>query len=400
MRVLEYIHSSLIMMIIVPFLYALAQYQDADGTVILYIKCMLIIVPVVVTEIAVRKLRNPFLYILTGFLATALLYGFIKLFFTDSSQCYRLVLTAEALIIVFIRFQERIRLARQAKEDDIYTAPQICFLNKPSFSFIWYFVIMYAVGICFSSKRLCDIAFINTALYFFTTLAHTYLTATGDYLKLNKRTKSMPKKRIYAVNAVMTGAFAALVLMVVLAAFAFSGARRYTDVRSWFKDVPAEPFFAEYNTQPYAEEKAADPFTMPDMGEPAPEPSKFWEYFWNVSAAVMLMFTAYGIFRMIRQVFAEFRGSFDDNGDRVEELKDEITDKEQLLDIRRYFRSDSASERVRRRYRKMIRKNRNEIPAPYETPTELEKNAGLLEDAVMKELHKEYELVRYGRQKG
>lgn len=400
MRVLEYIHSSLIMMIIVPLLYTLAQYQDTDGTIILYIKCMLIIIPVVVTEIAVRKIRNPFLYILAGFLTTAALYGFINLFFSESSQCYRLVLPAESLIIVFVRFQERIRLARQAKEDDIYTAPQISFLNKPSFSFIWYFVIMYVVGICFSSKMLCDIAFINTALYFFTALAHTYLTATGDYLNLNKRTKSMPKKRIYAVNAVMTGAFAALVLMVVLAAFAFSGARRYTDVRSWFNDVPAEPFFAEYNTQPDAEENEADPFAMFDMGEPAPEPSKFWEYFWNVSAAAMLMFTAYGIFKMIRQVFAEFRGSFDDNGDRVEELKDEITDKEQLLDIRRYFRSDSASERVRRRYRKMIRKNRNEIPAPYETPTELEKNAGLLEDAVMKELHKEYELVRYGRQKG
>lgn len=397
MKLLEYIHASLIMMLIIPFLYALAAYRDADGTVMLYIKCLLVIFPVIMTEMAVRKTKNPGFYLLTGLLVTGALWGLMHLLFADSSLCYRMVMPAESLLIVFIRFRERIRLARQAKEDDIYAAPQISFLNKPSLGFVWYFVAMYIIGICFYSKELCDIAFWNAAVYFFVALAHNYFTATDRYLDLNKRTKSIPKKRLYAVSAAMTGAFAGLVLMAMLPSFFLAGQRRYTDIRTWFDDVQTGPYAIEYQVQPDNNGFEADPIALLNEGEPAPEPSKLWEYFCRIFAAACFGGMLYGAFRMIRQVFGEFRNSFDENGDRVEELEEAVLDKEEGLGFKRYIRTDSVSERVRRQYRKTIRKHRKEIPAPYESPTELEKNAGLSENAIMKELHASYELVRYGR---
>ncbi len=57
----------------------------------------------------------------------------------------------------------------------------------------------------------------------------------------------------------------------------------------------------------------------------------------------------------------------------------------------------SAAERIKRRYRKTIRKHRKDRPAPYESPTEIEAGAGLKDDEQMRQLHKAYEEVRYGK---
>ena len=109
------------------------------------------------------------------------------------------------------------------------------------------------------------------------------------------------------------------------------------------------------------------------------------------------MFMAHWAVKMFRQVFLEFRDSFDENGDKVEELDDESLQKEERLGLRRGVKADSEAERIRRIYRRTIRKHRKEIPAPYESPSELEKNAGLFEDEDMKRLHVKYENVRYGQ---
>ena len=63
---------------------------------------------------------------------------------------------------------------------------------------------------------------------------------------------------------------------------------------------------------------------------------------------------------------------------------------------KRHRRTDSAAEKIKRRYRKMIRMHREDRPAPYESPAEIEEGAGLQDDEEMRELHRAYEEVRYG----
>ena len=58
MKMLEYIHATLIVMLVLPVMYAVAGLKDADGEGMLYLKCLLIAVPIVVTGIAVRRLKN------------------------------------------------------------------------------------------------------------------------------------------------------------------------------------------------------------------------------------------------------------------------------------------------------------------------------------------------------
>lgn len=401
MRMLTYLHATLIAMLVLPLLYAIAELQDVDGEGMLYLKCLLILIPIVVTEIAVRRLKNPGVYLLSTLAVTGAMWGVIRLFFGGSGTLYPIVMVAESIFTALIRFRERLRLARQQKEDDLYAAPAVSLINLPSLGFLWYFAVMYMIGILFYSKILCDFAFWNGAVYFFVALAYTYITETNHYLGLNKRTKSIPRKRLYAIGSGMAGVFAALVLIAMLPSFFLAGHRRYTDIRTWSDNMR----FVEY--QPMIPQQAGgdgyagdDWIAMLNEGEPLPEPSKFWTYLGWIAAAAGIAFMAYEAVKMLRQVFREFRDSFDENGDIIEALDDEPLQKEERLGLRRGRKSESEAERVRRTYRRTIMKHRKEIPAPYETPTELEKNAGLSEDESMKLLHVKYERVRYGQGKG
>lgn len=58
---------------------------------------------------------------------------------------------------------------------------------------------------------------------------------------------------------------------------------------------------------------------------------------------------------------------------------------------------ENEAQRIRRKYRKTIRKHRKDRPAPYESPAEIEALAGLEQDEQMQKLHVQYETVRYGK---
>lgn len=398
MRLLTYLHATLIEMLVLPLLYAIAGIQDADGEGMLYLKCLLILVPVAVTEIAVRRLKNPGVYLLCALAVTGAVWGVIRLFFGGSGVLYPIVILAESIFTALIRFRERLRLARQRKENDLYAAPAVSLLNQPSLGFLWYFAVMYVIGILFYSKTLCDYAFWNGAVYFFAALAYTYITGTNHYLGLNRRTKSIPRKRLYTIGSGMLGLFAGLVLIAMLPSFLLAGQRRYTDIRTWSDNMQFAEYQPEIPQQTGGDGYPGDDWIMMlNEGGAPPEPSKLWTYLGWIFAVAGIVFLIYEAVKMLRQVFHEFRDSFDENGDKVEELDDEPSQKEECLNLRRSRKSDSESERIRRTYRRTIRKHRNEIPAPYESPSELEKNAGLSEDEEMKLLHKKYESVRYGQ---
>ncbi len=137
MKVLTYLHATLIAMLVLPLLYTLTETLDVNGEGILYLKCLLIFVPIMVTEIAVRRLKNLGVYVLSCIAVTVAVWGVIRLLFKDSGALYPIVITTESLLVAFFRFRERLRLARQEKEDDFYAAPAGSLINQPSFGFLW-----------------------------------------------------------------------------------------------------------------------------------------------------------------------------------------------------------------------------------------------------------------------
>lgn len=408
-RWMEYLHAALFFALFVPLVYAVPKWSDPAGTGVLYLKCLLIVVPVVVTERAARNIRSVVLYFLISLLLMAGMGVAVRLIaflsgekgvFEGYAVCYGVVMLAETLFIVVKRFADRVRVARQQREEPL-AARFVSFLERPALSLVWYFVVLYLFGICLSARALCDIAFYSAIAYTFLALFYEYFGATRAYLEMNKRTKGISRRRLYGVSFSMLLLFAALLSVGMLPAVLLAGQRQYTDIREWLDGVELIPYEYEndYGFQTPQAAGGADWMELINDGKPAPEPSKLvLAVFWGIGTACVLALL-YGIFQMIRQILRDFRDSRDENGDIVEEIDEDqaLQPKEVFLGRKGRRGTESEAERIRRKYRRTIRKHRKERPAPYESPAEIEEYAGLGKDEQMQELHRQYEEARYGK---
>jgi hypothetical protein len=285
---------------------------------------------------------------------------------------------------------------RLKKVDDFLSAKEPSIFDKPRVVYAWYFVVMYILGILFTSKILCDISFGATIFYMLTSFCYEYITGTKNYLYLNNRTKGIPKKRLYGISTAMVLIFLLICLVGILPSVFMSGYRRYTDIRHWMDDMP--PIEIEYGEGDFIQTGQEDPMmALVQQDGEAGEPSKlFSALLWVLGVGAALLFI-YGFVQMIRQIFKDFRNTLDENGDIIEEITDDdMAYKEDELYIKGNH-LDSEAMRIRRRYKRAIRKHRKDLPAPYESPNEIEVNAGLAYNDEMKQLHCEYENARYGK---
>lgn len=407
LKVMEYLHASLFFAMFVPLVYAVPAWSDPAGTAALYLKCLLIAVPIIVTEQAARKVRSVVLYCLISVLLLAGMGGAAGLVAFLSGEkgvyggyeiCYCVMVLAETFFIVVKRFADRVRTAKRQREEPL-AARFVSFMERPALSLVWYFVVLYLLGICLNARPLCDIAFYSAIAYTFLALFYEYFGATRAYLEMNRRTKGIPR-RLYGVSFSMLLLFVVLLSVGMLPAVLLAAQRQYTDIREWFSGVELAPYEYEndYGFQTPQAAGGADWMELLDDGEPAPEPPKLViAVFWGIGTACVLALL-YGVIQMIRQILRDFRNSRDENGDIVEEIGDD-----QTLQFGEFFRNrngrraaESEAERIRRKYRRTIRKHRKERPASYESPAEIEENAGLGADGQMRELHRQYEEARYG----
>lgn len=229
LEILEWIHATLIFALLIPFVYALGELTAPEGTVLLYLKCLLVAVPVAVTGIAENRVKTLGMYILICGALMAVIYGIVAVipqlmeqggFLEMSSHCYRVVLLAETAIIMVIRIVDRIKRRQHEarKEIDPLALYKGSFLNRPSMN-NGYFIVMYIIGILFHSKLLCDTALFSAIVYLFPALAYTFFGTTEHYLMLNKRTTGIPKKRLYAVSGGMLCLYAALLFALSPSSF-------------------------------------------------------------------------------------------------------------------------------------------------------------------------------------
>ena len=102
------------------------------------------------------------------------------------------------------------------------------------------------------------------------------------------------------------------------------------------------------------------------------------------------------LIKKVYSVFQDFRAVNDENGDIVEELQDTDDIINITAPLRR--RKLSERERIRREYRKVIRRHRKDRPAVYESPAEIEQNAGITQTEEGIALHDRYETARYAQE--
>lgn len=401
-RPIGWIHSTLIFSLIIPVVYAISLENKLYHMGRLYALCLMIAVPIVLSDLIAHRSRSLFGYLLGMFMlfgaatAGASLLG--NLLFGNRLYIGAVVIMAVEIIYIaierlLIRLHEKRAEEKEEKNPD--WRPRKSVLVHPEPLGILVFVFAYLSGILFANPGLCNIAFVSAVCYLLLAVAYQYLTETEEYLSLNKRVCNLPVKRLYGISGCACGLFLLLLLAAGVLAGSTAEMRRYVDVRSLAQDI--QP--AEYETlsEMLPAENTGDGFgpEMFDMGEPT-EPPAWLEpltYMLYAATAVLVVWLCVaGILKISRL----FRETYDENGDVIEELEETTERAERIKAGRKRGRRPGYREEIRRRYRREIRRHRKEIPAPCESPTEIEQNAGIADTIECKELHRLYEEARYG----
>ena len=398
-----WLHSTLIMAIITPLLYALgAERQDTIGQT-LYLKCLLIAFPIIITDLAIERCRSLFSYLIISilaFAATGMIGWGIAGSIRDSVMLwgYMLLLLGETAFVIICRIISRLQKKEEkeaARGEDPSWRPAHDALREPAFPVLIFFLAAYAVALNLDNPAVCNAALFSAALYTPVTFLYHYICETENYLALNKRTCNLPSKRIYGIGNGMLALFLLLFLLILLPALFTISSRHYRDLRKWTSPIDID--FTELPTERMEESPEEDPMAllMAEYGEPKPTP-KWLIALSYIMEALVFLFIIILLVKSIISTFHAFRAAADENGDIVEELEDTEEAKRITLPARR--RKLSERERIRKEYRKTIRRHRKDRPAAYESPDEIETNAGIADREDIKELHRNYELARYGKE--
>ena len=401
----EWIHATLLIAIIIPLLYALGAEQPDNIERYLYLKCLIIIFPIVMSDLAVERCRGLFSYLIAGVLIFAAtgglswaVYGSIKTSFP--LWIYMGLILGETIFVLFNRLTERLHKKRdedamQGENPD--WRPSYAILREPTFFALVYFAVIYVLAVNLNNPAVCNAVLFSTITYTLITFLYQYICETENYLLLNKRTCNLPSRRIYGIGNGMLAIFLLLLMIVTLPSLFTISNRHYRDLREWTSNIEfdyTEP--TPENDLEYADEDPMEDL-IAEYGEAKPTPKwvNFLSYVIEIAAFAVL---ALILLKKTYAIFHDFRKAVDENGDIVEELEDAEETVQPVKKVSPFNRHKlSERERVRKKYRKTIKRHRKDRPAPYESPYEIEINAGIADSAEGQEIHQNYERARYGK---
>lgn len=401
----KYIHSILLLAIIIPTIYAMAVNTEEYNGTMLYVLGLLVAIPVLLTGFTAAKCKSLFFYLLVSIASAAVTLELAvwsgKAALGKLVWGYVLFLAAEIFWVVLENFLERISANKDAGRGETYSPdwkPREGILEKPRYGVLTLFTAAYLVGLGFSNPALCNQALGSAALYLFLTAVFSYVERTEEYLALHKRVCNLPSKRIYGIGGGILAAALTVVALFVLAAAFTAKYRQYTDVRGWelLSEIKIEQFMPE-ETEGTGGGGDMMEMLQQEVGEAEPMP--YWvEMIFRVLAGMIMLGFLAAVLQAIRMIFKQFRENYEENGDIVEELKEHREEAERLRKKKRETHLHSQRERVRYQYRRFIRKHRKGKPGAYETPHEIETLADVAESEEGKAMHRMYEEARYGRE--
>lgn len=401
-----YIHTVLLLAIIIPVLYALAlKPQEYDGDR-LYFLGLLILLPVAATGIAIKRCKSLLLYLAVSIASMCLMMGLAILLgnavLDGPVAGYLFVLAVEGFVVTLERFLQRSSEDKTAGKGESYEPdyrPRESIFENPHVGVVLIFAAAYLVGLLFANPPLCNQALISAVLYLFAAAPYFFVRSTQNYLDLHKRVGSIPSKRIYGIGSGILAAVLAVLALLTVAAVATSGHRYYTDIREWefFSEMDDDVPLQQAEWQQMGGGMGMSEQLQEMFGETEPAPLWVEALFWVFGVACVLAFLV-AVVQAVRAIFQKFRENFEENGDIVEELCEETGTVKRLTGRKREPRFGSRREQVRYQYRRFIRKHRKGKPEAYETPYEIETFAKVADSAEGKEMHRLYEEVRYGKE--
>lgn len=406
MQLLEILHPVLLLALVCPFFYVFYKERLDSQIMPLYLAGHVLLICTAVSRIAVRKVKTfrAYLTVCTAALLLTVLLAWIlgkRLFGNILSIAYVLEVAVGGLWMTVDACRIRIqgnRRQKAEKEQDINWVDQSVMTEKPLSAALVLFVICYLAALLNACPIFCDIALISGTLYLLIFLVYRQLEATENYLADTKSITNVPKQKIRRLRMGMLLASLLLACVISLFALLTRGYRTYHDLRYYdFSIGLDEEVVGEYAGQETGSFEELPEWLEALEAVPKWEMPKWLEYAgWGI-AFLCLACILFFLVRGIVNYFLEFRGVPEENGDMAEALDEEVAQKIPLT--RRTFLPGALSEneRIRRTYRKKIRRYRKERPMACETPDEIEEKTAFPGNFAVQELHDAYEKARYGK---
>lgn len=403
-RGLEWLHVVLILSMLAPLICMADRQMQPDQIYRTYFAGYLLIVPVIGLMQAERGCKN-FIQYLAVFLCMC--FG-VKI---ASQKLSGLVLNERAAIVytvcmnictvliaagAFATRMYKIRRKEARENQDSTWKEEGFILDRPGKGFSVIFVVIYISGLFRTCPQICNLALYSTLVYLLLAIAHEYIDELEEYLKLNEnmyQVRNIPYKRIYGIGKLFIIGYLVLLFLTVVPAFLTADDRKYIDIQNtqFQKEIAAEDIYV----QPPVDVTSEPMFS--EMGEESIIPQEILQaldallYAISVITCVLVLFAAIAA---IRKELAKFAKASEEEEDVVESLEPIKEDEQMFMGKRTWKRTEE--DKIRRLYRKFIRKHRKELPAVYETPTEIELAAGVTDTEEGKAMHEKYEQVRYG----
>lgn len=352
-------------------------------------------IPVIGSWIFIRKVKGFFTYLLAGLVVIA-----VTAFLSQN------VLTLLFSIIIFvIRAYVRIiqgkmndpDLPGQVKEVELWEIPTL--LDVPEAYYWIEFIVLYFAIIFLKQNHLLKWMFLLLFAEIFITYIYSSFSRMKKYVVNNCHIAHLPVKMMQRMQRAVLGITVVLLVVFVLPSV-FYGKEPLTALSNIDLNFELNILEDEMQEMPVMPDPGK---AMQEMfGVEEQEPNVVLEAILNgiiyIIAGIVGIGILYAVWYMCRKMMNSF-----EKGQELDEIIS-LDDAGESLAVR-FRRSHNRTEyhsfrqKIRREYKKLIRKNVKEKtkgnPVGWETPMELEEKAGMTPDEVSNVLHEIYERARY-----
>lgn len=391
--VLEWLHVSLLVAIFVPALYTTQKFRIEEMLFALFFASFLLFVPVLILRTAAHMCKKNFSYMVVFVLTLVVMYKLAPIvgaeyLYLNVRRFYlvmMLILTAVTGVLFFCVRIQNVRRLRSVQMRDAKWRDELLLPEKPRLVFASWFVAIYILAQMTACRKVCNIALFSGIVYMVIAVIYIYLEKQEEYLKLNEKTcgvKNIPVRRMGSIGRQFLLINLLLIMLAMIPALISMNGRSYIDMRNW--------------TNPYKEVKVIYPVDTTEYKDMVLEEretllTRLMDLMVRAFVPVLATATIILLGYVIMQGLDSFQGEPEPETDRIEALNED----EKLSGRKSERLRRREDHRIRKAYRKFIRKHREDIPNVFETPHEIEVAAGVAHMAQAQQLHEAYERVRY-----
>ena len=305
-----------------------------------------------------------------------------------------------------LRLRTRENLRRRARMEADHTWQEKSILmQKPGLPCLALFAAAYLAGLFNACPPLCNIAIGSGLAYLIIALVYRSIEVQNQYSQETENLVNVPRSKIRAIRGRLLAVLIVTLCLVSVSAVFTAGGRRYRDLRKMqLQGVKIEQLYGTQDDSCTGNEITKIIFGLGIDRERHDSPK------WLLPLERLLAVLVFGgaayallvsVWRALIGTTKNFQGRPEENGDIATGLADIRTD---IVDpdsaggrLRRILRGQplTEQEKIRREYRRTIRRYRKEKPQRSETPAEIENATDFPEGFDVAALHESYEKVRY-----